>query len=112
MVTTLDVTQDFLNWDNTEAVTVSLIRTTGTTARSIANGLRRAINRTDSQVAGIQIGSESTVWNIPVAQMTTGDEIKEGDTVTDDDAIVWRIKIVALLTFKTRWRLVCTKQRT
>lgn len=112
MTTTLDVTKDYLNWDNTEAVTVSLIRTTGTTARTIANALRRAINRTDSQVAGVQIGAESTAWNIAVDQMTTGDEIKEGDTVTDADSVVWTVKIVALLTFKTRWRVVCTKNRT
>ncbi len=111
MTTTLDVSQDFLNFDNTEEVTVSLIRTTGTTARTVDNGLRRGTTLNDSQIAGVQLGSNSRVWNIPNEQLTSGDEIVAGDTITDEDSVVWKVKGVSFLTFETRWRCVCTKQK-
>ena len=109
---TLDVFQDFLNWDNTEQVDVTLDRkTTGCVVRTVDNALRRAITGSDTRTAGIQLGSDTTVWNIPAAQLETSDEIQEGDTITDEDSVVWIVKSIALLTFRSRWRCVCVKQR-
>jgi hypothetical protein len=70
------------------------------------------LNGSDTQTAGVQLGSDSTVWNIPATLLESGDVIEEGDTITDANVVVWTVKGVSLLTWETRWRCVCTKQRT
>ena len=111
MANTIDVTTDYLIFDNTEAVTVTLKRAAGDTARSVTSALQRAVTRNDSQTAGVQIGSDSTVWHIANDELTSGDAIKEGDTITDAASVVWTVKGVSFGTFETRWRCVCVKQR-
>jgi hypothetical protein len=113
MPNVLDVSDDYLLWDNTESATVTIKRAgVANVARSVSRALRRGINGNDAQVAGVQIGSDSVVWNIAVAELETGDEIEEGDTITDSSSVVWIVKAVSLFTWRTRWRAVCTKSRT
>jgi len=105
-----DVSTDHEIFDNTEAVTVTLERSGGPEQIENVTVLRRALNRQEVLAAGGFLTGDETVFNIPSTELGTGKTIREGDRVTAGDED-WRVKAAGLLTFKSRWRAVCTLER-
>ena len=114
MTTTLNVTNAYLDWDNYEAVTVSLKRSTGTTSVSIARALRTAINRQEQQILGAMLTGQEVSWSVPNVLLTaspnTTAEMMEGDTITVGSE-VWTVRIARKLVWGTVWRCTCVKER-
>lgn len=114
---TLPVDQDLLLADNNQTVTVTVKRSAGDTQIEVAGALKRALNRPQESFSGVVLQGNELVWNIPNEGLS-GDEIEPGDTITEDaiadidaNSVVWTVLTVAKLTFGTRWRAVCRKQR-
>ena len=105
-----DIAGDAAIADGFEAVTVALKGTATQPSRSVANALRRQVTDDEDQLEAVYVGQDLTVWNIPETQMTSGDQMNPGDTVTAGTE-VWTVLDVRYQTLRTRFRCVCTLNR-
>lgn len=85
-----DVSNEYLHWDNPEAVTFRTKRHTGVTL-SIATAVRESLQHNDSFFNGIAISGNELFWNIPVALMDD-EEVKRGDEIEDQDDVIYSVK--------------------
>lgn len=111
MPITLDVYSDYLLFDNTEPVDVTL-RSIDEEVR-IENALRRQLSRREQDLYGALLTNQSVIWEIPVEQLGPFD-VQEGDFISElenDSTTVWTVVSAQHATLKTRWRCVCNKQR-
>ena len=113
---------DWQYWDNTEAVTVSFRRSNAAeedTEIEIATALREDLDRREASYLGVQISSDSTVWNVPCSLLVESTEegevvrdLREGDRIADAESNIW----IVISAMKERvgnaeisWRAVCSK---
>lgn len=91
MTYSYNATNDYLWWDNTEAVTVTL-RTAGVADDpvSVAVALREDVSRRLADSLGVQLRGDDLAWNIPAALMS-GKEIHPGDFITDAGSVVYTV---------------------
>ena len=111
MTLTLDASQDYLLWDNTESVTY---RTKLSGAglfldKPLTNALGRAPNWKEQQASNGVYTSQDRVWNIPAKVVTDAalPTLKPGDKIKDAASAEWTVLQVTLNTWKTAWRLMC-----
>lgn len=113
MAYTVDLSGDLAQVDGLETVTTITIKghSSDTTLSSVANCLRRALNKSDLAFLG-QLGIASTelVWNVPNSGITPN-ELKPGDTLTDSTGAVWLVRFADKLSLGARWRCFCVRQR-
>ncbi len=105
----LNVDDDYLIFDNTESVTVTLKRSAGDEEVVVTKALRRALTREDRRTVAT-LKADSTTWHVAVTQLGATKTLKNGDTITAG-AEIWHVKAVTLNTWRTRWRAVCTLGR-
>ena len=105
----LNVDDDYLIFDNTEAVTVTLNRSGTAEEVVVSNALRRALTREDRRTV-VALKVDNTIWNIAVTQLGATKTLKNGDTITAGTEI-WHVEAVTMNTWRTRWRAVCTLGR-
>jgi uncharacterized protein YerC len=112
MATTLDLSDDYQFFDNTESVNVE-IRSISQTVR-VDNALRRSLSKREQESLGGLLTNSSVVWEIPVAEFGDAYDIQEGDFIYEldpDRPLTWSVVSASLATLRTRWRCVCNKQR-
>jgi hypothetical protein len=104
-----DVSDAYLDWENTEAVTLTTyVNEVAAAPVSISHALRRGLTRDDRGSLATYEGNE-VVWNLPNALMS-GSQARPGDLITAGSE-VWTILSVQKLVWGTRWRCVCRLQR-
>lgn len=111
-MSTIDAASSYLNWSNTETVTLTpYLNGSAQTAVTGITALRRALSKTEiASGVGVYLQGDEVVWNLPNA-MLSSNVPKPGDTITDAGSVVWTIISVQKLTWGTRWRCVCRQQR-
>lgn len=107
---TIDVQNDVLGFDNTEAVTVTLRRPDGETPLAVTHALRRTVDLRSETYGGVRLRGDEIVWNLPNSQLA-GEELRPGDAIADGSGTRWTVLSVGRLTFGARWRAVCRKER-
>lgn len=110
-----DYSNEYLFWDNTEAVTVTIKRpgTPATTNIAIARAYREDLDHDTAKLFDIWSPQDAQVWNIPAALMGS-DELRETDLITDASSVVWTVKAAVLErvgTSAVSWRAVCHKEQ-
>ena len=90
---TLDISGDYVIFDNSETITLRQIRPDGATSVTIENAVAGVVNRQRLAAAGIEI---------------TGVEVD--DIITDSANIRWRVLQTSLATLDTRWTVACRRQ--
>lgn len=109
----IDYSDDWQWWDNTEPVTVSLARQSGTTTVAITAAFRGDISRNAADALGVELVANSQIWSIPAALMGSN-ELCQGDTITDEAGIVWNVEAAVLVTLGTSklyWTAATNKRK-
>ena len=105
----LDLTQDYLIFDNREEITFISRRTTadsqGDQTDSQIQALRRAPTFKELAASNGVYTSQDVVWHIPAVLLTVGPP-KPRDTVTDLDGISWTVMEAAWNSLRSMWRLI------
>lgn len=99
--------------DGTEAVTVTLARTSGDVAVSVDNALRQPVTRKFQMAGGVNLESADTVFNIPDSQLNpaaNGRVIQPQDTIAGG-GVTWIVQHAQLATLGSRWECVCARKR-
>jgi hypothetical protein len=112
-MSTIDASSDYQYWDNTEAVTVSLVRDSTTTV-SISAALQQDVSRRTESYLGVHVTGDETIWHVPNALLnpaSNGREILIDDLITDAGGLVWAVVAVTRAAWKTRWECLCRRRR-
>lgn len=106
MAVTLDLSDDYLIWDNRETITYTAEKRSGDSAYVIDDCKRRALTYRELAFSGGAYTSGDRAWLIPTAVIPDGITPKIADRVTDDDGAVWTVLEAALNTYQSWWRLL------
>lgn len=104
---TLNLSTDYLIFDNAQAVTWTQA-STGTEI-SVASALRREIKNTERQPSNGTYRHGDVWWEVPVTLLTT--EPGPGDTLTDASSNEWTVLQVDVSTLASRYRCHCRNMR-
>lgn len=115
-----DIADDYRDFDGLETVTLRQIRPGGANPVPITYtddddatqpaALRRQLSKRDLMVLGAAaIPGEATIWELPVSVVGSAG-VENGDTITDSDGKIWKIRSCDKATLGTRWRCLCVKQ--
>lgn len=109
------VVDDFLTEiaDGTEAVTVSLVRTSGSTTVNVTHALRQPMTRNFQLSSGVHFEDADTVWNVPDKELNpaaNGRVIQPQDTIFAG-GVTWLVQSATLATLGSRWQCVCSRKR-
>jgi len=105
---TIDYSNEYLFWSNTETVTHT---TQAGTATNDITAFREDIDAKRAFFNGIALEGNELLWHIPVALVAT---VVPGDRITDSDSAVWRVNSVVKLGIGSSYIehvCVCVKQR-
>jgi hypothetical protein len=105
---TLDVTSDFAVFDGVQTLILSSGNSTGT-----INGCSSSpLSRSQVEMLGGSLGLESQYRNfsLPVANCS-GLTPHDGDTLTDENEVVWRVLKAELRTLGSRWLCMCIRNQ-
>lgn len=108
----LDMSTDYLIWDNPEAVTVEvrkLNRQFGTSAGdtfAASTAKRRALTWKELTASGGAYTGQDLVWLIPQAVLDEDRVIKAGDVVIDEEGVRYTVLDPLLGKWGQTWRLV------
>ncbi len=109
----VDHSRNYRFWVNTEAITVSMLRASTTTA-SVANAKRGALDRKDMQTLQVLEDTADMVWNVPnilLNPAANGRTIRRDDKITDaaSTPVVWLVVATRLVEDGNVWRCVCKR---
>lgn len=110
---TLEIDDDYLMFDGTESVTLTLRRVSGDVEVSIANALRQPMTRRFAQAGGVSIEEADTVFSVPDAQLNpsgNGRRVQSLDLVEDAAGVVYVVIQAMQATLRTRWDLICNRK--
>lgn len=108
-----DIASDFDIFDGVETVAITCRNSNGTTTSNTGvTALRRPLDRQEASLAGVFSSGDSVVFIIQNSDLTST-EIREGDTVTSltGGTNTWKVISVQHNTWRTKWRLVCNRNR-
>lgn len=114
----LDITNDYLIFDNTEAITLTLKRNAGNLTVTASNALRgRVPIRTEPTRFSGALATDTLSFFIPHDQIVedrAGESPEVGDTITDGSSNVYTIESasqVAMATSVSGWRCIVNPER-
>ena len=90
MAYSYDPSDDYLQWDGTEAVTVYVRTGGGKEPISVSVAFRENVSRAKAASSGLQIEGQAVRWSIPVA-LLDGHELHAGDQIEDADEVLYEI---------------------
>lgn len=104
----LDVTNDFAIFDGVQAMILSSGNSTGT-----INGCTSSLlTRSEVESLGGSLGLESQYRNFSLPVPNCGGMTpRDGDTLTDENEIVWHVLKAELRTLGSRWLCTCIQNR-
>ncbi len=111
----IEYSNDYQWWDNTEAVTITLVRESGTTTVSVAIGSRSDISTRElaSSTQGVfQAGDVR--WKIPVILLGISNRLLPDDLITDASGVVWNVRSVSEVrvgTSRLHWEAICAERK-
>lgn len=105
MAVTLDLSDDYLIWDNRETITYTVEKRAGDVAHTIDDCKRRALTYRELAFSGGAYTSGDRAWLIPTVKLPAGVTPKIADRVTDGGGTAWTVLDAALNTFQSWWRL-------
>lgn len=112
MARTLDVSRHQALWHNQEAVTLQRLNEDGNVVATtlVPEALREAA--TTSILVGDRIiaASDATFWHLPQAVLGATAPAEKSYAILDSAGVRWIVWEGELATWKTRWRLTCTKE--
>lgn len=97
------IVDDYLIFDNLEAVSFVSVANSGDTTSSVAKALRRAMSYKELAASGGQYTGKDLVWWIPYTLLSSA---KTKDKVIDAAGVSWVVLDATLNTLQTLWRLV------
>jgi head-tail adaptor len=110
----VDTSRNYLAWNNTEAITYTVHRSTGADiAYSVATAKRRPLSIKERLASGGAYLGLDRVWLIPAALLaptpTPGlpSLLMPGDFLTDSEGVIWTVLEASFQTLKSVWRLIC-----
>lgn len=106
----LDLSNDYLFFDNPETVTVTFMRAAGNTTQSVAGCTNCALSKTESARSGIMASVDVRQRSLPATNVGLGNVIQVGDTVTDSGGVIHTVLTAELRTLNTRWHVVTRKE--
>ena len=110
----LDVSADYLLWDNTEAVTVNLVRNSGTTSVTVSAALAQEVTKRTATYGDVVLTGSELVWHVPHALLAPNGEsrrIEVNDTIVTASGEVWVVLQSRWAAWRTRWECVCAHRR-
>ena len=96
----------------TEAVTVTTKRGVNPVVKApivVSHAWQRSVTQDDVTNGYVRSRSEGQTWHVP-AVFLNGAEIRDGDTITDSDSVVWTVMSAECVRMKTHWRCVCRRE--
>lgn len=108
----IDASQNYKVWGNTEPITLGSVERQGTglAVQSTANipiAKRRAPTFRELSASNGAYTGADLVWLLPVAQLPTGTpNPKPGDRIPDASGTIWTVLEAALNALKSTWRLM------
>ena len=97
------IIDDYLIFDNLEAVSFVAVANSGDSTTSISSALRRAMSYKEMMASGGQYTGKDLVWWIPYTLLSAA---KTKDKVVDAAGVSWVVLDSTLNTLQTWWRLV------
>lgn len=111
MPVTVDMSDNYLVWDNTEAVVVQLRRTANEDV-NIAVAKGGSIRRRDETALLLVQDTAEKSWNVPnklLNPANNGREIRREDRITDEAGVVWSAVVVSRIECGCVWRCLCKR---
>src|SRR5262245_40123992 len=108
------IARDYLVIDGRQTVTFTRVSQEGNQTRVVTGVHQFKIPQEEVLASEGFYSAADVAWNLPTepAAWDAGViEPREGDTVAGEDAVVWTVQEVWLLTLLSRWRLVCKRER-
>jgi hypothetical protein len=114
MPNVIDYTDEYLYWDQTEAVTIRLGTAAFDKNRAIDTAKRLNAAERESLFSDVGITSEDVVFLIPHALLNAGDRITIGDTIIDSEDVAYRVRAVTVArkgVSRSHYRCLVTEER-
>lgn len=113
----VDHSDDYLAWDNTEILTVTLRRGAGAVTITDVVGLPGMTSAADLDLNGLGADSKSVTWAVPdILVNPTGTdprrELKKDDVLTSESGKVYRVVSADYRTHARQWDAVTVPDRT
>lgn len=113
MLTTQPLDYLYLKIPGTEPVTLTTRRGVNndtTSTVSISHAWMRDITRDDVAKGLVISAKESITWNIPNV-LLGGAEIETGDTIKDQNNVVYTVMSATCVRLRTHWRCICRREK-
>ena len=111
---TVDISTDYLSWDNTEAVEVIYhIDAREQPAVAVANALRIRPMSPNTFVGGVQLPAEQVDWWIPIAQLGSDIELDTDGVVVDAEGLRYRLNTAERVSYGgsfSHWNCKSTRE--
>src|SRR5436305_1192247 len=108
MTYNLDLSGDYLVWDNVEALTHRRGSILGGGAETaIDTAKRRAITKKELAASFGAYTGRDLVWLVPQAVLPVGFEIADGDKLLDTDGFTFTVLEAGWNKTKQTWRCIC-----
>ena len=105
-MTAADMLNEYLIWDNREAVSHVSVRKSGNVTTNISDAKRRALTFKEIVGSGGVYTGKDLAWLLPVAVMA-GAVPKPADRIVDGDGVTWTVLEAPLNTWRTWYRAAC-----
>ena len=113
MVMTQQLDFLYLKVPGTEPITLTTrrgVNNDSITSATVSHAWVRNLTRKDVAKGLVASAHEGIVWNIPNA-LLSGAEIETGDTITDQNSVVYTVMSVTRVRLRTHWRCICRREK-
>jgi len=110
---TIDYSDDYQYWDNSEAVTVTVRRAGSNEEVSVSIAVRESGDTSSEFFNGIRLRGDELLWHVPVALMDSN-EIEPGDEIKDAGNVKYNVQSVVKAgvgNSAVEFQCLCKKQR-
>lgn len=103
----------YLKVPGTEPITLTTrrgVNNDSITSATISHAWVRNLTRNDVAKGLVTSAHEGIVWNIPNV-LLNGVEIETGDTISDQNSVVYTVMSVTRVRLRTHWRCICRRAK-
>jgi len=112
----MSMAESYKGWHDTEAVTVTFKRDGVADAEvSISIAKRSAVDEKAATAAGVRLTGNDLFFHLPVTLLEADEnypgEVRNADFITDANDVKWVVKHHQLLSYGTRYKVLCSQSR-